>query len=373
MTGLAAVAADEPAVNVVRGTVTDRDRPVFVFPGQGGQWPGMAAQLLDTSPVFAARIAECESALTPFVDWSLSQVLRQDPHAPDLNRVDVVQPTLWAVMVSLAAVWEAVGVTPAAVVGHSQGEIAAAVVAGALSLTDAARIIALRSHALRTLSHTGGGMLAIADTPEAVTARLDHHTPHTTVAVINTTNSVVVSGPLPELHHLAQQYTHTTIRTRLLPVDYASHGPAVQPLHDQIHTDLTGITTQPTRPDITIWSTLTTNPITATDLTADYWWRNLRHPVHFHTTIAHLLTTGHHTYIEISPHPVLTTAIEHTADTTNTTCTTITTLHREHPDTTHLATNIAHAWTTGQPINWTHPPTPTTTLPTYPFHHHRYW
>ncbi|WP_217145075.1 acyltransferase domain-containing protein, partial [Streptomyces sp. AC627_RSS907] len=125
---------------------------VFVFPGQGSQWPGMAVELLESSPVFAARFEECERALAPFVDWSLSEMVRSGAY----DRVDVVQPVLWAVMVSLAASWESAGVRPDAVVGHSQGEIAAAVVAGALSLEDGARVVALRSRAITALTGRGG-------------------------------------------------------------------------------------------------------------------------------------------------------------------------------------------------------------------------
>ncbi|WP_373304545.1 acyltransferase domain-containing protein, partial [Streptomyces anandii] len=121
--GLAAVAAGGMAPGVAEG-VRVGGKTAFVFPGQGSQWLGMAAGLLDASPVFAARIDECAAALDPFTDWSLVDVLRQVPGAPSLERVDVVQPALFAMMVSLAELWRSVGVEPAAVVGHSQGEIA---------------------------------------------------------------------------------------------------------------------------------------------------------------------------------------------------------------------------------------------------------
>ncbi|AQA10005.1 hypothetical protein BV401_05340 [Streptomyces malaysiensis subsp. malaysiensis] len=130
---------------------------MLVFPGQGSQWVGMAAGLLESSPVFAERVGECAAALAPFVEWSLGDVLRGGEGAAEaLERVDVVQPALFAVMVSLAELWRSYGVEPAAVIGHSQGEIAAACVAGALSLEDAARVVALRSKALRALSGRGG-------------------------------------------------------------------------------------------------------------------------------------------------------------------------------------------------------------------------
>ncbi|KJS58473.1 type I polyketide synthase, partial [Streptomyces rubellomurinus] len=132
--------------------------PVFVFPGQGSQWAGMAAELLAASPVFAAAVEECAAVMDPLTDWSLLDVLR-DGSGALLERVDVVQAALFAVMVGLARWWESCGVRPSAVIGHSQGEIAAAHVAGLLSLEDAARVVVLRSRALRKVS--GGGMLSV--------------------------------------------------------------------------------------------------------------------------------------------------------------------------------------------------------------------
>ena len=147
--------------------VTSHPGPVSVFPGQGSQWAGMGADLLDTCPVFAARIADCQRALARHVGWDLAAVLRE---GTGLDRVEIVQPVLWAVMVSLAAVWASYGVVPAAVAGHSQGEIAAAYVAGALSLDDAATVVAVRAAALRDLS--GRGAMASLGTGPAHAARL---------------------------------------------------------------------------------------------------------------------------------------------------------------------------------------------------------
>ncbi|WP_431784958.1 type I polyketide synthase, partial [Streptomyces chumphonensis] len=155
--GLGALASGEVAGNVVSGVASGGSGgAVWVFPGQGSQWWGMGRGLLASSPVFAERLAECEAALAPHVEWSLREVLTGEGDGW-LDRVDIVQPVLWAVMVSLAAVWESFGVEPAAVIGHSQGEIAAAVVAGALSVADGARVVALRSAAIREeLAGRGG-------------------------------------------------------------------------------------------------------------------------------------------------------------------------------------------------------------------------
>ena len=152
LAGLGELAHGLPGAAVITGRAAPAGKTVFVFPGQGSQWIGMGVELLDTAPVFAEQMNTCADAFGEFVDWSLIDVLRGTPGAPGLDRVDVVQPALFAVMVSLAELWRSIGVRPDAVIGHSQGEIAAAYVAGALSLRDAARVVTLRSKLLLALS-----------------------------------------------------------------------------------------------------------------------------------------------------------------------------------------------------------------------------
>lgn len=161
LAGLTGLAGGEPGANVVAGRAQAVGKTVFVFPGQGSQWIGMGADLLETSTVFAEQLNRCDKVLGEHVEWSLIDVIRGAAGAPGLDRVDVVQPVLWAMMVSLAELWRSVGVHPDAVIGHSQGEIAAAYVAGALSLEDAARVVALRSRLLVQLSGAGG-MVSLA-------------------------------------------------------------------------------------------------------------------------------------------------------------------------------------------------------------------
>ncbi|MEU6626658.1 acyltransferase domain-containing protein, partial [Streptomyces litmocidini] len=213
---------------------------VFVFPGQGSQWVGMATALLDSSPEFARVITDCETALTPFVDWSLTAVLRGEDGAPGLDRVDVVQPASWAMMIGLAALWRAAGVNPTAVVGHSQGEIAAAVVAGGLTLEDGARIVALRSKALRVLS--GGGGMASLSLPEAQAEEL--LTPwngRISVAAVNGPSSTVVAGQPEALDELLAQCETTGVWARRIPVDYASHSAHVDEIRDTLAEELAAV------------------------------------------------------------------------------------------------------------------------------------
>ena len=183
---------------VSTGEARTRGRVVFVFPGQGSQWRAMGRALLAESPVFAETIAACETALGRYTDWSLRSVLcgDDDIEASVLERVDVIQPALFAMNIGLAAVWRSLGVEPSAVVGHSQGEIAAAVVAGILSLEEGARVVALRSQLLRAASVAaerdgGNGSLQ----PQAVEERLKaSEWSGLSLAAVNTASSTVVSG-----------------------------------------------------------------------------------------------------------------------------------------------------------------------------------
>jgi polyketide synthase 7 len=251
---MAGSAGGEEAPTVVRGHAGNPGRTVFVFSGQGGQWAGMAAELLDASAVFAEQMAACADALRPYVDWSLVDVVRGRAGAPGLGRVDVVQPALFAVMVSLAALWRSCGVEPDAVVGHSQGEIAAAYVAGGLSLGDAAKVVALRAQAGATL--VGSGCLASVALPvEQVEARLAGWRGRIGVAAVNGPTSTVVSGELGAVAELTASCEAAGIRTRTLPTTYASHSPQVEAIRSRVLEALTGIT--PHTSQVAFYSTVT--------------------------------------------------------------------------------------------------------------------
>ncbi|HMG44813.1 MAG TPA: beta-ketoacyl synthase N-terminal-like domain-containing protein, partial [Acidimicrobiales bacterium] len=246
---------------------------VFVFPGQGAQWVGMAAGLME-HPAFRDAMTACEAALAPYVDWSLTEVACS---ADDgwLQRVEVVQPALFGVMVSLAALWESFGVAPAAVVGHSQGEIAAAHVAGVLSLDDAARVVARRAQLLARLAGTGG--MASVTAPEAqVRALIDRWSPGVSVATVNGPASVTVSGDAAALDRLLAGCESDGVRATRVAVDYASHSPHVEAVRDDLLAALDGIEPQP--PRVRFASTVTGDAA----LGPDYWYRNLRETGRFH-------------------------------------------------------------------------------------------
>ncbi|MFF5760875.1 type I polyketide synthase [Streptomyces longwoodensis] len=361
--GLHALAQGRPSPQVVTATTENRGKTVFVFPGQGSQWPGMGRELLDTSPVFATHIAECEAALTPYVDWSLTDVLRR---GEPLDRIEVLQPVLFALMVSLARLWQHHGIHPDAVTGHSQGEIAAAHIAGALTLDDATRIVVLRSQ-LFADHLTGHGAIASLTLPATqVTHQLAQFDGRLTIAGINSPTTCTVAGPHTDLTTLTDWARQQGARARIIDTTVASHSPHVEPLHDDLIHLLADISPQAgTTP---IYSTVTTEPVDGTRLTAEYWYDNCRHPVRFHDTLHTLTTHGHTHYLEISPHPVLIPAITET----HPTATTIPTLHRNLGTTTDLHTSLAHAWTTGLPTTW-HTPHHHLDLPTYPFQRQRYW
>ncbi|CAM5289287.1 Polyketide synthase OS=Streptomyces antimycoticus OX=68175 GN=SANT12839_089610 PE=4 SV=1 [Streptomyces antimycoticus] len=232
---LEAVAEEATASNgVVRGRTGDAGRSVFVFPGQGAQWVGMAVGLLESSPVFAEAIGECEAALSAHVDWSLTEVLRGAEGAPDFDRVDVVQPVLFAVMVSLAKLWRSVGVEPDAVMGHSQGEIAAACVAGALSLEDAAKVVTLRSQAIAAGLAGRGGMVSVGLPVDRVKERIAAWDGGISIAAVNGPGSVVVSGDPGALDEMVAQLEGEEVRVRRVPVDYASHSAHVEAIHEEL-------------------------------------------------------------------------------------------------------------------------------------------
>ncbi|WP_043781812.1 type I polyketide synthase [Amycolatopsis rifamycinica] len=368
--GLTALARGEDAPGLVTGRVPASGLPgklVWVFPGQGTQWAGMGRELLDSSPVFAERIDECAAALAPWIDWSLHDVLRGE--GPGLlYRVDVLQPASFAMMVGLAAVWSSAGVVPDAVLGHSQGEIAAACVSGALSLEDAAKVVALRSQAIAAKLSGRGGMASVALSEEDAVTRLAPWADRVAVAAVNSPTSVVVAGDAEALAEALETLSGQGVRVRQVAVDYASHTRHVEDIEDTLAEALAGIDAR--APLVPFLSTLTGEWVRdAGVVDGGYWYRNLRGQVRFGPAVETLLGSGHGVFVEVSAHPVLVQPITELTDDVVTG-----TLRRDDGGRRRLLTSMAELFVRGVDVDWAAlVPPARVDLPTYAFDHEHYW
>jgi acyl transferase domain-containing protein/acyl carrier protein len=278
---LAALAAGEPHPALHTGVASREAAPVFVFPGQGAQWAGMATELLAASKTFASQLRRCADALQPHTGWSVLDVLTGADGAPGLDQTEVVQPVLFAVAVALAQLWRSAGVEPAAVVGHSQGEIAAAHIAGALTLAQAAKISAVRGQVIGRLDGTGG-VLAIGLPAEQARQRIARWPDRLWVAADNGPAGTVVAGDLDAIDELAA-LLGDKVEARRTPVAYAAHTPHVAAVKDELLARIGDLA--PVSTDIAICSSLAGDYVPGTELTAGYWYRNLASPVRFDAAV----------------------------------------------------------------------------------------
>ncbi|OKJ85153.1 type I polyketide synthase, partial [Streptomyces sp. CB02400] len=368
--GLRAIAEGQPHEQAVTGTAQPRGKTVFVYPGQGSQWVGMGHDLLTQSPVFAETIDACDTALKPFTGWSVREVLTGDgDNHPPHDRVDVIQPALFAMGVALSALWRSHGIEPDAVIGHSQGEVVAAVVAGALTLDQGAQIVAQRSQAVLACSGSGG--MALIERPQAEVAEfIAPYGEALSIAAINTSTSTVISGEADAINEIVTRLTDDGVYARKVNVDYASHHAHMDPLLPDLQAGFTNITPTPT--NTAFYSTVTGQPTDGTELDGSYWCRNLRETVRFDQALTRLLADHHTTYIEISAHPVLSMPLTNAA----TDGIVVGTLTRNHGTLTQLLRNLSLLHVQGHPIHWTKT-LPVSAgqapLPTYPFQHEHFW
>ncbi|WP_052230358.1 type I polyketide synthase [Streptomyces sp. CT34] len=366
VSGVEALAQGRAQEGVVRARATRRSGTVFVFPGQGGQWAGMARELLEIPGEFAEQMERCREILRGLAGWDLFGVLGD---AGALARTEVVQPALCAVNVSLAAWWRAQGVVPDAVVGHSQGEIAAAYVAGALGLEDVLALSVARARAIGRLP-AGSGMVTVNADAQRISPWL---TGDLVIAAFNSPSSTVVSGPDEELEALLARAEAEGVWARRIKVAYASHHPSIDAIADELLA--WEPKAAPRAVDVSFHSTVTGDLLDTTQLTAEYWLENLRSPVRFADTIAELAATCD-TFIEISPHPTLTTNLEQIVETAGRgedaliLPSLIRDADQEHTLLLHRATAWAHGHVAPLPAprHGRH-----VELPPHPFTHTTYW
>jgi acyl transferase domain-containing protein len=350
---------------------------VFVFPGQGAQWTGMGRELLKHNAVFFETLARCDEAIRKWADWSLLEQLALDEAEPGyrLNEISVIQPVLFAIEVALANVWRSWGVKPAAVIGHSMGEVAAAYLAGKLSLEDAAHVICKRSQLMQRTS--GKGAMAVIGLPfeEAdLEIQLNGLEGQLSIAVQNSPRSTVIAGDPKALETLMEALRAREIFCRHIKVDVASHSPQMDPLRPELVEALRDI--QPLNGTIPFYSTATQGICEGPALNAEYWGRNLRQPVRFSSTVQRLLEDGHTIFIEMGPHPILLSSIEETCTHLKQPGRGFASLRRGQPERLTLLGELGALYTSGYPVAWDqlYPDGGAViSLPPYPWQRERHW
>jgi phthiocerol/phenolphthiocerol synthesis type-I polyketide synthase D len=302
--GLQALAAGEPATGVVEQCEgPQRPGTVFVYSGQGSQWAGMGLRLLAEEPAFSAAVDELEPAFVEQVGFSLRDVLVAGEQVVGIERI---QPVLVGMQLALTALWRSYGVEPTAVIGHSMGEVTAAVVAGALSPADGLKVIATRSKLMSQLS--GQGAMALLELGAEDAEKLVADYPDITVAVYAAPQQTVIAGPPEQVDAVIAVVDAQGLLARRVEVDVASHHPTVDPILPELRSALAGLA--PVAPRIPLISTVGQTNGAAPAFDADYWVVNLRNPVRFSQAVAAALEKhGNHTFVEVSPHPLLTHAI----------------------------------------------------------------
>lgn len=365
--GLRALAAGVPETGVV-GPHPGPCGPgtVFVYSGQGSQWAGMGRQLLADEPAFAAAVDALDSDFVAEVGFSLRDVLAD---GRELTGIEQIQPVLVGVQLALTALWRAYRVEPDAVIGHSMGEVTAAVVAGALTPAEGFRVIATRSRLMSRSAATGA--IALLELDAAATEALIADVDGVTVAVYASPRQTVVAGPTDAVDEVVARATAGNVFARRVNVDVASHHAMMDPFLDELRATLADLI--PGFPVIPLYSTVE-NAGDAPQFDAEHWAANLRNPVRFSDAVAAAGAT-HCTFIEVSPHPLLTKAISDTLDDPdlgNKHHHSLPTLLRDGHDTVAFHTALNATFTSGPPVG-EHPPEPHPALPTTPWRHTRHW
>ena len=362
-----------PGLSVSERPAGQAPKLVFVFSGNGPQWWAMGRQLLAQEPAFRQAVETCDALLCQHAGWSLLEELQADEASTRMARTDIAQPALFALQLGLVALWQSWGVEPDAVVGHSVGEVAAAHVAGALTLEDAVRVIFHRS---RTQQRTAGmGGMAAVGLPEAVAREaLAAYGDRLCVAGVNSPESVTVSGDSEGLEQLLASLGEQSVFCRRLPLDYAFHSPYMEPIRRDLLESLEGLQAGPAA--VRFFSTVTGRELAGPELTAAYWWDNVRQPVEFSSAIQGLTQDGYATFLEIGPHPVLSSYVAECLRDHEQQGRALPSLRRKEDERAMLLGSLGSLYTLGYPPDWSrlYPAGgQCIRLPSYPWQRERHW
>jgi myxalamid-type polyketide synthase MxaE and MxaD len=363
-----------PGLSSGRKLSARRRKLVFVFPGQGSQWFGMGRRLLEQEAVFREVVERCDRAMRPYGDWSLlAELTAVEAAKSRLNEVDIIQPALFAIQVALAALWRSWGIEPQAVVGHSLGEVATAYVAGALSFDDAVRVICHRSRLFkRTIGK--GAMAAVELSIEEARHVLVGSEDRVSIAASNGPTSTVLSGDPAALAAILDELQRRDVFCRMVKVDFASHSPQMEPLRAELLQALEGL--QPRAESVPIYSTVTGQVSHGLEFDVLYWVRNMREPVLFSTAVQRLVEDGHDIFMEISPNPILLSAMQQGFHHFGQEGAVLPSLRREEDEHTVLLGSLGALYSLGYPVDW-NLIYPTggrcVRLPSYPWQRERCW
>jgi len=365
--------AGETNPAVVLGEASTAAAPVFVFSGQGPQWWGMGRELLKEEPLFRKKIGECDKLFHEFGGWSLLKELSHDEKSSRLQQTIFAQPAIFALQVALADLWQSWGVRPAAVVGHSVGEVAAAHVAGILTLHEAARVIFHRGRCMNAAPDSGRMLAASLNAKQAEEIAADFPG-EINIAAFNSPNSVTFSGEAAPLEEIARTLESRGTFNRFLQVKYAFHSHQMDAVKDELLRSLGKVEVSPAQ--LKIFSTVTGRSAAGHDFTADYWWRNVREPVRFSSAISELVKQGHNCFLELSAHPALTVSISETLAHASVAGKVFFSLRRKEPEQRTLLANLGAMHVAGSPVDWKgfYPGAcGEIFLPVYPWQRERYW
>ena len=370
---LASAQAGQPHPGLHVSSAAPSDSPLaFVYTGMGPQWWGMGRQLLETSRVFRDVIDRCDAAFRRLGDWSLTEEMMAPETASRMGQTALSQPANFALQVGLTEVWASLGIRPAAIVGHSAGEIAAAHLAGSLTFDDATTVI---FHRARMQHKTAGqGRLLAVAIPEERAAELPGvRDGRLSIASVNSPTSSALVGAVPDLEEVQALLEAEDVFCRFVAGNVPFHGTAMDPLETEAFECLSGIAPLP--PAIPLYSTVSGRRVIGAIHDAAYWWGNIRHPVRFADAALAMIDDGITAFVEVGPHPALTRSLAECLGSRGLPGVTVPSLDRREPDSVALAHSCAALYVAGFSPDWSafYPASRHKKLPSYPWQRERYW
>ncbi|MGR9107104.1 MAG: SDR family NAD(P)-dependent oxidoreductase [Gammaproteobacteria bacterium] len=346
--------------------------PAFVFTGMGPQWWAMGRELLNKNPVFRKTVEECDRVLKAEACWSILEELTRDQADSRITETAIAQPANFVIQTGLLEVFKSWGIQPASIVGHSVGEVTAAYASGMLSLEDAVKVSCHRAR-IQAKAAGRGKMLAVGLTEEAALSRIAGFKDKVSIAAVNSYSSITLAGDGEALEAIAAELESEDIFNRFLKVEVPYHSPAMEPLKPELRASLASV--RPVPAVHTVYSTVTAKRVEDSCFDAEYWCDNVREPVYFAKTLEAMVGDGLRIFLEIGPHPVLSTSIKETLMRTGVKAPVISTLWREEPEALNLLAALGGLYVAGSPIEWGrfYSGGLFLDLPHYPWERQSYW